>query len=119
MGNALEEMLKRALADDKDEQETGSISTDELVKLAARYLEPNEFRTGDMVVWKDGMKNKMRPAYGQPVVVVELINLRNTSEHYGSQHWGQPETIRCAFVDNDGEFLTFPCDGNRFKHYEW
>jgi hypothetical protein len=45
--------------------------------LAARcraFQERHAFAVGDLVTWKPGLKNRRIPRYGQPAVVMEVLD---------------------------------------------
>jgi hypothetical protein len=44
-----------------------------LTLLRKELLREVDFSDGDIVQWKDGLRNRAYPAYGEPVVVVEIL----------------------------------------------
>ena len=42
----------------------------QITALRNAYTERNEFKPGDLVEWKPGLRNKKAPDYGQPCVVM-------------------------------------------------
>lgn len=87
-----------------------------LQKLFDSYREAQTFAPGDLVEWKEGLKNRRYPSYGEPVIVVEVydepIYVDNDS---GSQYFREPLNIKLGWVDKDGEFAVFHYDSSRFR----
>ena len=83
------------------------------------YIVRENFREGDLVSWKDGMKNIKWPAYGKPAVVLEIRDgQRASKEDSGSCYWQEPNDVRIGILQNDGDFAGWWVDGNRLKLYE-
>ena len=78
------------------------------------------FQPGDLVQWKPGMKNKSRPADGEPIVVVEVRDepLLDNEHSSGSPYFREPLTLLGGFRDDDGDFLILHYDKRRFEPYE-
>ena len=64
---------------------------------------------GNIIIWKDGMKNKRLPEYAQPCIVMRINNppVYDTDIH-------EFLNIVLGFI-TDGDFLTFSYDSKRFK----
>lgn len=89
-----------------------------LKQLTELYLSPNEFKPGDLVEWKPGLKNGRFPEYGEAVVVVEVSPVRTSREDAGSQYYNAPADLRCGHIDSDEDrFLVFAYDPNCMQHY--
>lgn len=79
------------------------------------------FSPGDMVVWKDGLKHAMGPQYGEPAVIMEvldepIITHSDSNEHSGSNQFRIPNDIIIGLI-HDNSFETFHMDSRRFEHY--
>lgn len=87
--------------------------------LLDSLLEPEEFRVGDIVVWRNGLKNRAYPDYGVPAIVVEVLNppLLDPTTDSGSVYFREPLNLRLGIADEGGDFITFLYDGRRFEHY--
>ena len=85
----------------------------------AMFLKPNSFQPGDLVVWKGRMRNRTRPRYNQPAIVIEVLDapLYDEDESSGSQYYREPLDLRLGFIDRDGDFVTLLVDQRRFTHY--
>ena len=101
------------------EEDIGRL-TELLVSLVESLVDEQEFNTGDLVVWKSGLKNRRRPLYGEPVVVVEFQKdgLRHESTDSGSPYFREPLDLAIAILDNDQELLIYHVDPRRFEKYQ-
>jgi len=93
-------------------------AAERLVTFQRSYAEPSRFCVGDLVMWKNGMRNRRLPKYGQVVIVSAVFDcvMYNAEKSSGSPYFREPETIKIAFVDeDDGEFVEFCMDSQRFR----
>jgi hypothetical protein len=89
-----------------------------LRKVYQKLLEPNEFKVGELVKWKDGLKNKKRPYPNQPAIVVQLLEKPDqVNEEAGSPYYREPLDIILGLFDDDDEFLMYYYDKRRFEPY--
>lgn len=91
----------------------------ELIVLAASLTaEPaRPFQVGDVVVWKDGLSNKKRPAYGEEVVVTQVIEgVYGAERDDGHPYFREPLTLTIGMTDSDDDFVEYHVDGRRFRH---
>lgn len=106
--------------DDDDDDSTKDLCT-RLTELYARLTAPREreLQAGDAVQWKKGLSNRKRPKDGEPAVVVETFYGRrqtyDPSLDTNTQYFREPLDIKIAFVDKDGEFMTYFFDSRRFE----
>ena len=82
----------------------------------------HNFQPGMFVRWKKGMKNKQRPAYDEPVIVVEvLLNPvfdRKFSEKSESPLFREPlDLILGLFARDSEDFLLIHFDSRRFEPF--
>jgi hypothetical protein len=80
---------------------------------------PHIFVPGDLVMWKDGLRNKVQPNYGQPAIVIEILGtpVFDQSETPSSPYFREPLTMICLLIDNDGDTLIYHYDARRFQPY--
>ncbi|WP_107859920.1 hypothetical protein [Neisseria cinerea] len=92
---------------------------DELDKLLALMNQKYDFTVGDKLKWKRGFKNRKLPDYDQPVIVLDKLDepIIVDDVEKGSTYYNEKLTIKVGLIQN-GEFLTFYFDGNRFEPYE-
>lgn len=70
------------------------------------------FNVGDIVVWKDGLKNKRVPEYGQPGIILAKHTppLKDDDEAI----YYEELDITIGFISDEDEFLAYNYDSNRF-----
>jgi hypothetical protein len=86
-------------------------------KLKARFTsfgEKKSFSVGNIIVWKDGLKNKNWPLYGQPAIVTRK---RDTMIDEDDPESYEDLDIQAGFVTEEGDFFIFNYDSSRFKMY--
>ncbi|MCF6285686.1 MAG: hypothetical protein L3K26_10900 [Candidatus Hydrogenedentes bacterium] len=81
-----------------------------------------KFRVGDRLKWKETMKNRKAPAYGEPVVVIDILpepvyDSDADNKSAGHPLFREPLDIVLGIVDPDGELLMFHFDSRRFEPY--
>lgn len=103
--------------DDLDKEETIA----RLKACAARLGKTHAFTKGQLVQWKKGLKNKRTPAYGEPVVVLEVLDqpiFDEETKSAGSPYFREPLTLVAGEIDGDGDLLCFHYDARRFEPYK-
>lgn len=101
------------------EEQYDSIYSQNLIRVHQKLLEHHEFKVGDLVKWKDGLKNKKRPYSNQPAIVVQLLEkplINRLGEEAGSPYYREPLDIILGLFDDEDEFLMFYYDKRRFEH---
>lgn len=114
-------ILKKILESGGDE----SLLSIEEVKdlLLKRYELLNkryEFNVGDLVKWKQGLKNKKYPKYNEPAIIVEILSepVVEPEKNAGSQYFREPLDIVLGIIDSDGDFALFHYDSRRFEPFD-
>lgn len=82
----------------------------------------SDLKVGQLARWKEGMKNRRRPAYSEPVIVLDLLEApvydKKADEEAGSAYFREPlDLIAGLFSEEDGAFLLFHYDKRRFEPY--
>ena len=103
--------LERELADERGQQ---------LIARQRSFSTAPEagFHAGQIVHWKAGMKNRSKPAYGEPVIVLEVLNppvFDKSEKTSGTNLFREPLTLVLGMHDSDGDFLLYHYDGRRFE----
>jgi hypothetical protein len=92
-----------------------------LKEYAAQLTKAHTFKKGQLVTWKKGLKNRRNPAYGNPVIVVEVLSepVFDTENKggAGSSYFREPLTLVAGRISNDGDFVCFHYDGRRMEEY--
>jgi len=75
------------------------------------------FKKGDVVVWKKGLRNKTHPSDSEPGIIMELLSnpITTTGVESGSPYWNEPLDVIIASLDSDGDLVCFYYDKRRFK----
>ena len=83
----------------------------QMLEIAFKTLRvTHHFRPGQFVRWKQGMKNKALPAYGDPVIVMEVLSSpvfdRKGGVESESPLFREPlDLVLGLFTRNDEDFL--------------
>lgn len=120
MSNPILEELFRGMSGNPSAPATTPVKhvIDEAQDFVKRYQEKETFQPGDLVVWKEGMKDRAFPDYNEPIVVLEIFEPERISDQFGNPYDCQPRDMRClVFKDNEGDLLAFAHDSRRFKKY--
>lgn len=82
-----------------------------------KYNEKTTFNIGDIVQWKKGLKNKKRPQYGEPCIVVEILDnpITDKDAPIASPYYSEKLDIKLGLLGDKEEFFTFHYDKNRFE----
>lgn len=84
------------------------------------YFKEYSFKIGDCVKWKEGLKNKTIPEYGQPCIVMDIVNppLFDKESSSGSPYFNEELDIKVGIVDEDDDFMIFYLDSKRLEYFE-
>jgi len=76
------------------------------------------FEVGDIVTFKEGLRNKKHPEPGTAAIVVKVLNepLYDKASGAGSPYYNEVLTLVIGIIDDDGDFLCFHTDPRRFTH---
>lgn len=86
-----------------------------LTSACAALLERHTFAPGDLVTWKPLMQDRKTPDYGEPVIVVAVLDepvygTNDEAQSAGNPHFRYPLDIVCGRIyhyKNDGSDPTF------------
>lgn len=119
--------LRKLIREELDDCETKPIDSGRIVsqsvpdvqRLRAIYhlfQDKEEFTPGDFVVWKDGLKNRRLPNYGQKGIVIQCLDepIFDGNKESGSPYYREPLDIVVGFFDEDDDFMIFYYDSRRF-----
>ncbi len=108
------------LADGSESDDPAEARKRLLKQLVDRLDERHEFRKGQFVVWKAGLKNKVKPDYGEPAIVAAVYPTPiydGTDLSAGSPYFQEPLSLVIAFYHED-DLVEFRVDGRRFEPME-
>lgn len=118
----VERMLARLASDDDEHDADGyADKATDLQRLRRAMLATHVFKAGDLVRWKPGLKNRKRPAEGEPAIVFEVLDtplFDPDSDGAGTPYFREPLSIMLGVLDDDGDFLTFHFDARRFEPFK-
>lgn len=82
--------------------------------------ESYRFREGDIVRWKPELKNRKKPEYGEPAIVLELLMdpVYDSERSSGSAYFREPLDIVLGLLDDDDELMFFYFDRRRFEPFD-
>ena len=77
------------------------------------------FATGDLVTWKQGLKNGRYPQKNYPAIVTRIYDtpISRSDMESGSNHFREPLDL-VILVDTGDEVSEFHVDSRRFKPYK-
>lgn len=77
------------------------------------------FNIGDIVRWKEGLKNKRVPQDKLPAIVVDVLEkpIYDEKVEMGSPYFREPLDIVLGVI-NKGELITFYYDSRRFELFD-
>ncbi|MFM2061906.1 MAG: hypothetical protein RLZZ507_1576 [Cyanobacteriota bacterium] len=83
------------------------------------YLKKDFFQVGQLVKWKETLKNRKIPYKNQPAIVVEILDepIIINEEETGSPYFREKLDIILGILVDNNTFLTFYYDSRRFKAY--
>jgi hypothetical protein len=92
-----------------------------LRELRSRLLEEKHtFVPGQPVRWKKNLKNRRKPAYDEPAIVIELLPqpvFDTKDEGASSPYFREPLDIVLGLVDDDNELVAYHFDSRRFEPF--
>jgi hypothetical protein len=102
------------------DRKTEPASAETVKRFYEVYTERHEFREGQLVKWKPGLKDRTFPAEGEPAVVVRLLEqpVFDNMQNSGLPNFFEPYDIVLGLVGSDGTFITFHFNRQKFEPYE-
>jgi hypothetical protein len=92
-----------------------------LKACAARLAKKHSFAPGHLVRWKKGLKNKKTPAYGEPVIVMQVLEqpvFDPDANDSGGPYFREPMDLVAGEIVDDGSFLCYHYDARRLEPYD-
>ncbi len=119
------EMLMRFLSklevssEYENSEDYGEDYIHKLQSLYENFNEEIEFKLGQLVVWKNGLKNRKLPHKNQPAIVVKVLDSPlYMDKDSGTPYFQEPLDLALAVLGGKkGEFLIFYYDKRRFRLY--
>jgi len=97
-----------------------------VVEVRAAYDALNQvhaFKPGDLVMWKEGLRNKLSPLRGEPAIVLEVLEspLYDVNAPADSSAFLEPLDISLGVIKYEGDtgsLIVFHFDSRRFQPYD-
>ncbi len=116
------EFLKQLASERENQTQAKTLPANEVADILERRFDllaiKHDFKAGDLVRWKQGLKNKRSPLYDQPAIVIDVLErpLRDTESDAGSPYFGESlDLVLGVLVDM--EFLMYHFDKRRFEPF--
>ncbi|OQY58693.1 MAG: hypothetical protein B6245_10505 [Desulfobacteraceae bacterium 4572_88] len=127
----IEELIKRDLSEiiaAEQKKMATPVSEEKRKEIAVRlpsmyqiFRKDYEFKEGQLVEWKEGLKNKVRPRFREPAIVIEILKrpVIDQERDSGTPYFRESlDMIIGVTEENEGNFLFFHVDKRRFKPLE-
>lgn len=103
----------------KDSEISNQQKKEILINALNSYDNPNYFKVGQLVRWKKGLKNKKRPSYDEPAIVVEILETPfvDSDANIASPYFQESLDFKLGIVSNEGDFYMFYYDKQRFEPF--
>ncbi|EKQ3556038.1 hypothetical protein P4464_000512 [Salmonella enterica] len=114
----LSELLNEASKEMNRRNNEKKASIEEIKDFITRLNHKPErpFKYGDIVAWKDGMKNRRFPDYDEKCVISEVLDTPTSCpDGTGSPYYMEPLDVKVV-VFMDGEFCEYMFDSRRLRH---
>ena len=84
------------------------------------YNTPFSFKPGDVIELKPFLRNKQLPNYGQPIIIIEVLDcpIHRNATNTSSVNFAESLDIRCGVRDEDGDVLFFYYNSRRFMPFK-
>lgn len=104
---------------DEEKESYGEEYIAQLQNACNNLLKKNSFQVGQLVKWKENLKNRKIPYKNQPAIVVEILAepVVSNEEESGSPYFRETLDIILGILVDDDTFLTFYYDSRRFEAY--
>ncbi len=121
--NALAKAVMNSLGEESEPETVckrpPEIEARRIVDLFNDLNKTARFARGDLVTWKQGLKNGRYPQKNYPAIVTKVYDepITRSDMESGSNHFREPLDL-VILVDTGDEVSEFHVDSRRFKHYE-
>ena len=116
------ELLKTLNDKDIDSEKEKNYGEEYLAQLKSackNFVRKESFEVGQIVKWKENLKNRKLPHNNQPAIVISILDqpVISTDNESGSPYFLETLDIILGIIVDDGSFLTFYYDSKRFEAY--
>jgi hypothetical protein len=113
------EAFREEDTDSEEEKNYGEEYIAQLKLACKNFLRKESFEVGQIVKWKENLKNRKLPHKNQPAIVIAILDepVISTDDESGSPYFLETLDIILGIVVDDDTFLTFYYDSRRFEAY--
>jgi len=113
------EMLELASAINPREPNYDENDVNKLQQIFKEFTAKDSFQVGQIVKWKENLKNRKLPHLNQPAIVIDvLVEPIMLEEDSGSPYFREHLDLVLGILDEDDILLTFYYDSRRFEPYQ-
>jgi len=122
----LAEIMKNLHEKDRDqdvnEEEQNNYGEEYIAQLKSvckSFIKKESLEVGQIVKWKDHLKNRKLPHKNQPAIVIAILDkpVISTDDEPGSPYFLETLDIILGIIVENGTFLTYYYDSRRFEPY--
>ncbi len=122
----LAEIMKNLQEKDRDEdvneEEENNYGEEYIAQLKSvckSFIKKEALEVGQIVKWKENLKNRKLPHKNQPAIVIAILYqpVISTDKEAGSPYFLETLDIILGIIVENGTFLTFYYDSRRFEPY--
>lgn len=116
----IKSLIHSALSENEGEQLTIKEKLQRLKDCKEAINIKHNFKVGDIVKWKPNLKNRSMPEYGDPLIVLEILEnpLFDNEQGPGSTYFNEPLDIVLGLIADEGEFISFYFDSRRVEPFK-
>jgi hypothetical protein len=105
--------------DSENEKNYGEEYLAQLESACKNFVRKESFEVGQIVKWKENLKNRKLPHKNQPAIVIAILDepVISTDNQSGSPYFLETLDIILGIIVDDDSFLTFYYDSRRFEAY--
>jgi len=124
-----ERLIELLSEEDQDKNEYYTVERQDVIirnlkDLHKKIADSQDFKIGDIVLWKQGLRNKKRPYQHEPAIVLEMLEppIFDERQDSGSTYFREPLNMVIGIADynekeHETSLLSFHVDKRRFQFF--
>ncbi|MDK9723513.1 MAG: hypothetical protein OEL88_01400 [Sterolibacteriaceae bacterium MAG5] len=125
MSDTKSKLIKALLAEELGSQKPpmdkseAKAQAGKLKELYDAFSTRHVFAEGSLIQWKPGLRNKKKPQYNEPCIVIRVLGepIYGKTDESGSAYFREPLDLIAGFIDDDDDFVVFHFDSRRFMPF--
>ncbi len=122
MTEILKNLHQKERDKDVNEEEQNNYGEKDIAQLKSvckSFLKKESLEVGQIVKWKEHLKNRKLPHKNQPAIVIAILYqpVISTDDDFSSPYFLETLDIILGVIVENGTFLTFYYDSRRFEPY--